>query len=179
MSHPWHDVELPAELDERFPVVIEIPQGSKNKYELDLKTGLLRVDRVLFSAVHYPVNYGFVPQTIGEDNDPVDVLVLGQDPIVPLAIVDARAIGGLEMRDEHGIDAKIIAVHVNDPAVREYQGLEDLPNHTMLEIRRFFEDYKVLEGKAVSLGGLLSRDQALALVREGAGRYRDAHPRKK
>lgn len=178
MSHPWHDVELPTKLEDKFPVVIEIPQGSKNKYELDLKTGLLKVDRVLFSAVHYPVNYGFVPQTIGDDNDPVDVLVLGQDPIVPLAIVDARAIGGLEMKDEHGGDTKIIAVHVNDPAVREYYDLEDLPNHTMLEIRRFFEDYKVLEGKAVAIGGTMTRQQAMEIIRDGAARYRKSHPAK-
>jgi inorganic pyrophosphatase len=178
MSHPWHDVELPDSVDGSFPVVIEIPQGSKNKYEIDLKTGLLKVDRVLFSAVHYPVNYGFVPQTLGEDKDPIDVLVLGQEPIVPLALVDARAIGGFEMRDEHGVDTKIIAVHVNDPAVREYQDLNELPNHTMLEIRRFFEDYKVLEGKPVAVGETLSRDQALVLIREGVARYRKSFPKK-
>src|SRR5690242_18242684 len=97
MGHPWHDVPLPADVADHFPIVVEIPKGHKNKYELDLETGLLRVDRVLFSAVHYPANYGFVPRTIGDDGDPVDVLVLGQEPIVPLAIVEARAIGGFEM----------------------------------------------------------------------------------
>jgi inorganic pyrophosphatase len=176
MGHPWHDLALPEDISDRFPVVVEIPQGDKNKYELDLKTGLLRVDRVLFSAVHYPANYGFVPRTIADDNDPVDVLVLGQEPVVPLAFLDARAIGGFEMRDEHGVDAKIIAIHVNDPAVREYQALEDLPQHTMVEIRRFFEDYKALEGKAVDVGGLLTRAQALDLVRAGAARYRTQFP---
>src|SRR3954468_372657 len=121
MAHPWHDVALPGDIAASFPVVVEISKGSKNKYELDKTTGMLRVDRVLFSAVHYPANYGFVPRTLEEDGDPADVLVLGQDAIVPLALVDSRAIGGFEMRDEHGVDAKIIAVHINDPAVRDYR----------------------------------------------------------
>ncbi len=176
-AHPWHEVPLDAgALAERFPVVVEIPQGSKNKYELDNATGLLRVDRVLFSAVHYPANYGFVPRTLGDDGDPVDVLVLGQDPIVPLAIVTARAIGGFQMRDEHGVDAKIIAVHINDPAVRDYRTLDDLPQHVMLEIRRFFVDYKGLEGKPVADGGDLDREQAIAVLRDGAARYLREHP---
>jgi inorganic pyrophosphatase len=177
MAHPWHDVALPpsAELAHGFPVVIEIPQGSKNKYELDKETGLLKVDRVLFSAVHYPANYGFVPRTLAEDDDPVDVLVLGQEPIVPLALVVARAIGGFEMRDEHGVDTKIIAVHINDPAVRDYRTLKDLPQHVMLEIRRFFEDYKKLEGKPVAVGADLDAAQALGILRASAERYLREH----
>jgi inorganic pyrophosphatase len=173
--HPWHDVPIPDDeaLAQSFPVVVEIPQGSKNKYELDKATGLLKVDRVLFSAVHYPANYGFVPRTLEEDGDPADVLVLGQEPIVPLALVQARAIGGFEMRDEHGVDTKVIAVHVNDPAVRDYQTLDDLPPHIVAEMRRFFEDYKVLEGKPVAVGGDLSREQAIEVLRRAARRYRD------
>ena len=175
--HPWHDVALPpfAELGDGFPAIVEIPKGSKNKYELDKATGLIKVDRVLFSAVHYPANYGFVPRTLEEDGDPVDVLVLGQEPIVPLALLVARAIGGFEMRDEHGVDAKIIAVHVHDPAVRDYRALGDLPQHVMLEIRRFFEDYKVLEGKAVAVGKEFDCDRALALLRSAAERYSREH----
>jgi inorganic pyrophosphatase len=173
--HPWHDVPLPDDdaLAESFPVVVEIPKGSKNKYELDKATGLLKVDRVLFSAVHYPANYGFVPRTLEEDGDPADVLVLGQDSIVPLALVEARAIGGFEMRDEHGVDTKVIAVHVNDPAVRDYETMDDLPAHLVAEMRRFFEDYKVLEGKPVAVGGDLSRAQAIDVLRRAARRYRD------
>jgi inorganic pyrophosphatase len=173
MAHPWHDVALPDDFSKSFPVVVEISQGSKNKYELDNETGLLKVDRVLFSAVHYPANYGFVPRTLELDGDPVDVLVLGQEPIVPLALVEARAIGGFEMRDEHGVDTKVIAVHVNDPAVRDYQTLDDLPPHIVAEMRRFFEDYKVLEGKPVAVGGDLSREQAIEVLRRAARRYRD------
>lgn len=178
MAHPWHDVELPpdAELANGFPVVVEISKGDKNKYELDKKTGLLKVDRVLFSAVHYPANYGFVPRTLEDDGDPADVLVLGQEPIVPLALVASRAIGGFEMRDEHGVDTKIIAVHVNDPAVRDYHSLDDLPQHVMLEIRRFFEDYKVLEGKPVAVGADLDAEQAVALLRKAAARYLQEYP---
>ena len=174
MAHPWHDVALPDDFAESFPVIVEIPQGSKNKYELDKVTGLLKVDRVLFSAVHYPANYGFVPRTIADDNDPVDVLVLGQEPVVPLAFLDARAIGGFEMRDEHGVDTKIIAVHVNDPAVRDYRNMSDLPGHVRLEMRRFFEDYKVLEHKPVAVGADLDALQALGVLRSAAERYNNS-----
>jgi inorganic pyrophosphatase len=177
VAHPWHDIALPPDDNlDVFPVVIEVPQGDKNKYELDKHTGLLRVDRVLYSAVHYPANYGFVPRTYAEDDDPLDVLVLGQEPVVPLAILQARAIGGFRMRDEHGVDTKIIAVHVNDPAVADYQDIADLPKHSMTEMIRFFEDYKVLEGKPVAIGADLSGEQAIEMLRAAARRYREQHP---
>ena len=176
MAHPWHDIPLPPDdALEVFPVVIEVPHGSKTKYELDKRTGLLRVDRVLYSAVHYPANYGFVPRTYAEDDDPIDVLVLGQDAVVPLAIVQARAIGGFRMRDEHGYDVKIIAVHVNDPAVRDYRALDELPQHVVLEIRRFFEDYKVLEGKPVAVGADLDRHKTLELLKNAIECYAREH----
>ena len=109
--HPWHDIYVDDEqVDEAFPVVIEVPKGSKNKYELDKEIGLLRLDRVLYSAVHYPANYGFIPRTFCDDGDPLDVLVLGQEPVVPLSIVMARAVGVMRMRDDKGIDDKIVAV---------------------------------------------------------------------
>jgi inorganic pyrophosphatase len=172
VAHPWHDVALPPDGDfDVFPVVIEVPRGDKNKYELDKETGLLRVDRVLHSAVHYPANYGFVPRTYAEDDDPIDVLVLGQEPVVPLAIVDARAIGGFRMRDEHGNDVKIIAVHVHDPSVADYRDVDELPRHVMAEIMRFFEDYKVLEGKTVEVGAQIDAAEARRLLRAAAARY--------
>ena len=116
--HPWHDVYVDDHLIEKaFPVVIEVPMGSKNKYELDKETGLLRLDRVLYSSVHYPADYGFIPRTFCDDGDPLDALVLSQEPVHPLTIVMARAIGVMRMRDEKGIDDKIVAVSVNDPAV--------------------------------------------------------------
>src|SRR3954447_25097171 len=129
MTHPWHDVTPGLTLPYEFMALIEIPRGSSIKYELDKATGLLRVDRMLYSAVHYPANYGFVPRTYAEDDDPIDVLVLGQDPVVRLAIVQARAIGGFRMRDEHGEDVKLIAVHVNDPAFSDYHDEAELPKH--------------------------------------------------
>src|SRR5262249_60599895 len=113
MAHPWRDIAL-HDRGDVCPALSEIPAGSKNKYELDKATGLLRVDRVLFSAVHYPANYGFIPRTLAEDDDPLDVLVLGQEPVVPLCIVQSRAIGGFRMIDDKGIDDKILCVHTND-----------------------------------------------------------------
>src|SRR6476661_8358426 len=143
--HPWHDTYVDdALVDRAFPVVIEIPKGSKNKYELDKDTGLLRLDRVLYSAVFYPANYGFIPRTHADDGDPLDILVLMQEPVEPLTIVRARAIGGLRMVDDMGGDDKIIAVCVDDPAYSQYQSLDELPPHVIKELDRFFRDYKVL-----------------------------------
>src|SRR5512144_2831536 len=148
--HPWHDCYLDDTLLETaFPVVIEIPKGSKNKYELDKETGLLRLDRTLYSAVYYPADYGFIPRTYCDDGDPLDALVLGQQPVQPLTIVEARAVGVMRMRDEKGIDDKIVAVSVHDPAVADYTDKSQLPPHLLREMQRFFEDYKSVEHKQV------------------------------
>lgn len=175
--HPWHDVPIDLDaLAERVPVVVEVPRGSKNKYELDKATGLLRLDRVLYSAVHYPADYGFAPRTLGEDGDAVDVLVLGQEPVVPLTLVDARPIGVIRMRDEAGIDDKIVGVNLGDPAFMHYRHHGELPSHVFAEIRRFFEDYKVLEHKSVEVRDLLDPDAAVEVLRDGAARYRESYP---
>jgi inorganic pyrophosphatase len=169
--HPWHDLELPPDLAANVPAVIEIPTGSKVKYELDKKSGLLLVDRILFSAVHYPANYGFVPRTFCGDGDPLDILVLCQEPIVPLAVMQARLIGVMQMRDEKGEDDKLIAVHADDP---EYQGCKDISElspHRLLELQRFFQDYKALENKAVVVDAPQGRDAALRVLREAAAHY--------
>lgn len=178
MAHPWHDIELPPdkELDQQFPAVIEIPAGSKVKYELDKRTGMIKVDRILFSSVHYPANYGIIPRTYAEDGDPLDVLVLGQGPVVPLSIMQARAIGGFRMRDEAGLDDKIICVHVHDPAYRDYEEMEQLPEHMITEIMHFFEDYKTLEGKETSVGERIGRSSAVKVVQDCAARYRERYP---
>lgn len=169
--HPWHDVSLGDEIPALVPVVIEVPKGSKNKYELDKKSGLLKVDRVLFSSVHYPANYGFIPQTYCEDNDPLDVLVLGQDSVVPLTIMIARPIGVMKMRDQGEADDKIIAVHVNDPEYVHYTSIHQLPPHRMMEVRRFFLDYKTLEEKSVVVERFLDREEAQAVVLDAVRLY--------
>ncbi|MEX0978747.1 MAG: inorganic diphosphatase [Pirellulales bacterium] len=151
MTHPWHDVTPGENLPRDFTVVIEIPMGSSVKYELDKKTGLLKLDRVLYSAVYYPANYGFIPQTLAEDDDPLDVLVLSQEAVAPLTLVRARGIGLMTMIDTGRRDHKILAVATDDP---EYQGVHDyreLPPHRLTMLRRFFQDYKTLENKAVEV----------------------------
>jgi inorganic pyrophosphatase len=172
MTHPLHDIVLPDDRKESFPVVVEIPKGSKCKYELDKKTGLLMLDRVLYSSVHYPANYGFIPQTHAGDGDPLDVLVLMQEPLVPLTIVRARAIGGFFMRDDKGVDDKIIAVAVDDPAVSHYRHADELPPHLARELMRFFVDYKTLEHKLAEVDQMYDVEHALEVIEEAVAGYR-------
>jgi len=171
--HLWHDVAVDeSRLTERFPAIVEVPKGSRNKYELDKETGILRLDRVLYSAVYYPANYGFIPQTFCEDGDALDVLVLGQESVYPLVVVDARAIGVMHMRDEKGNDHKVIAVNIHDPMVADYTDHTQLPAHLLKEMRRFFEDYKTLEHKQVVVDALLGPDAALEVIRTSMEFYR-------
>src|ERR671923_962357 len=171
--HPWHDAYVDdSVIATAFPVVIEIPKGSTNKYELDKETGLLRLDRVLYSAVYYPADYGFIPRTFCDDGDPLDALVLGQEPVYPLTLVDARAIGVMRMRDEKGIDDKIVAVSVRDPAFSDYTHKDQLPAHVLRQVRRFFEDYKVLEQKQVVVEDMLGVADAVQIIREALDLYR-------
>jgi inorganic pyrophosphatase len=173
MSHPWHDLpNNPEHAAEYFNVVIEIPRGSKVKYELDKPTGLLRVDRILYSSVIYPANYGFIPRSYCGDGDPLDVLVLGNEPVVPLSIMQARAIGFLRMLDEGQEDDKVIAVHTHDPGFNEILDLKQLPGHMFREIKRFFEEYKVLEDKEVVVENIHGADRALEVVLDALKLYR-------
>ena len=170
--HPWHDVELGDRIETWFRAIIEIPKGSKVKYELDKRTGMLWLDRVLHSAVHYPANYGFLPQTYCDDGDPLDVLVFGQEPVVPLCVLRARAIGVMTMVDDKGQDDKIIAVHVDDPEYVHYRDISELPPHRLKELERFFLDYKVLEDKAVSVEGMQGHADAERVIRDAVRLYR-------
>jgi inorganic pyrophosphatase len=171
MTHPWHDIKIEEPTDDFFPAFIEIPKGSKVKYELDKETGLLKVDRILFSAVHYPANYGFIPRTYCDDGDPLDVLVLGQEPVVPMCMMRARAIGVMQMRDEKGLDDKIIAVHLDDPAVCQYSHVREVPQHVLRELKRFFEDYKTLENKQVIVDEFQGPYDANKVIREALVAY--------
>jgi inorganic pyrophosphatase len=170
-AHPWHDVPLPDDPAAWFPAYIEIPKGSKVKYELDKATGLLMVNRVLYSAVVYPANYGFIPRTYCPDGDPLDVLVLGQEEVAPGVLLRARAIGVMPMRDEKGQDDKIIAVHQDDPEYVSYRDIRDLPQHRLRELQRFFLDYKVLEGAEVEVEAPNGYEQALPVIREAIALY--------
>ena len=172
MTHPWHDIAIDEPIDESFVAYIEIPKGSKVKYELDKETGLLKVDRILFSAVHYPANYGFIPRTYCDDGDPLDALVLGQEPVHPLTIVEARPIGVMRMRDEKGLDDKILAVNTSDPAVNGYSDHTQLPGFLTKEIQRFFQDYKVLENKQVVVEDFIGPGDAIKILQEALSLYR-------
>ncbi|MCA8956217.1 MAG: inorganic diphosphatase [Planctomycetes bacterium] len=172
MVHPWHDIPVdPDRVAEEFPAVIEVPRGSVNKYELDKATGLLRLDRVLHSAVHYPADYGFVPRTLCEDGDAIDVLVLSQGPVHPLTIVRARPIGMFRMRDEAGADDKILAISLGDPAWRHVRHHCELPEHITNQILRFFADYKALEHKEVVVERMLGPEEAVRAVRGSLEAY--------
>jgi inorganic pyrophosphatase len=171
--HPWHDTYVDeTQIATAFPAIIEIPRGSTNKYELDKETGLLRLDRVLYSAVYYPADYGFIPRTYCDDGDPLDVLVLSQEPVYPLTIVEARAIGVMRMRDEKGVDDKIVAISVRDPAYADYRDKAQLPPHVMRMVRRFFEDYKALEHKQVIVEDLLGPAEAIEIINDALNLYR-------
>lgn len=172
MLHPWHEIPAYAEAGQGwFHAVIEIPKGSKVKYELDKASGLLRVDRILYSSVIYPANYGFVPQSYCEDGDPLDALVLNSEPVEPLALVRARAIGAMRMDDGGKEDDKLIAVHVDDPESADYTDLGQLPRHIARQIRHFFQEYKVLEQKEVIVEDFLGPAEANAILQAAVELY--------
>ncbi|HEX7673559.1 MAG TPA: inorganic diphosphatase [Bdellovibrio sp.] len=171
--NPWHDVEVGEKAPEVINAIIEIPRFSKTKFELDKKTGLLKVDRVLYSSVHYPANYGFIPQSYSDDKDPLDILVLGQAEVYPLSIMKARPIGFMRMIDQGDIDDKIIAVHADDPEMAEIQSINDLASHTLKEIQNFFEIYKGLENKKVSVEGFKDKPDALVILKKALSDYQE------
>ena len=160
----WHDID-PAQIHATdFTAVIEIPKGSKCKYELDKYTGLLRLDRILYTSTHYPANYGFIPRSYGDDGDPLDVLVLCSECIRPLSLVECYPIGVITMEDGGSLDEKIIAIPFQDPTYNTYQDISELPDHVASEIKHFFRVYKSLEGKETVVSDVLGRDEAVKII---------------
>src|ERR1700733_7023072 len=172
MMHAWHDVTPGENIPLEFQTVIEIPFGSSVKYELDKESGLIKLDRVLYSAVYYPANYGFIPQTLAEDDDPLDVLVLCQETVAPLTLIPrSRTIGLMTMIDGGKKDHKIIAVAADDPEFNVYHEAGEMPPHRLSMLRRFFQDYKQLEGKVVEVDEFQSAETALPIIEESLQRY--------
>ncbi len=162
--NPWHDFSDNRIKSDKFIAVIEIPKGSKNKYELDKESGLLRLDRILYTSTHYPANYGFIPRTLSEDSDPLDVLVLCQETLEPLSIIECYPIGMITMIDEDEADEKIVAIPVNDPFLNNYKDLSELPQHQFQEIKHFFEVYKFLENKETRVDNIVGRNEAIEAI---------------
>jgi len=173
LIHPWHNVSPGNVLPNSVNAIIEIPKGSKAKYEIDKESGLMKLDRVLFSSVIYPANYGFIPQTYCDDKDPLDILVLSSVDVYPMTLIEAYVVGVMHMIDNGEQDDKIIAVAKNDMSVNYITDLSELPPHTMKEIVRFFQDYKALEGKNVTIEQLLDRSYALKVIEESIDLYQE------
>ena len=167
----WHDISPEEISPDRFTAVIEIPKGSSCKYELDKKTGLLRLDRVLYTATHYPANYGFIPRTYADDGDPLDVLVLCAEQIFPLTLVEVYPIGVMRMIDGGKIDDKIIAIPLSDPTYKGIRSIDELPRHIFDEIMHFFTVYKQLENKQTAVKELYDYKDAIEIVREAIASY--------
>jgi inorganic pyrophosphatase len=173
VNHPWHGAHYGSKAPQHVNALIEIPKGSRAKYEVDKDTGLLRLDRVIYSSFHYPINYGFIPQTLGQDGDPLDILVLCSQSIQSLCLVDATVIGNMQMIDTGQVDDKIIAVATKDPSVSHFQKIEDLPNHFLLELRNFFEQYKVLENKKVAIDNFQDTATACKVIQSAIDLYKE------
>lgn len=171
--HPWHDLDVGPAPPDRLNAVIEIPRGSRNKYELDKDSGLFRFDRLLYSAVHYPGDYGFIPRTLADDDDPLDVLVMVTAPTFSGCLMEVRPLGMFLMRDEKGVDEKVLAVPVRDPLYDSYHELGDVPPHYLREVEHFFAIYKDLEGKHTTVEGWHDRQVAHRVLDESRTRYTD------
>lgn len=175
--HPWHGATYGEEAPKIVNALIEIPEGSKSKYEIDKKTGLLKLDRVIYSSFHYPVNYGFIPQTLGKDGDPLDILVMCTEAIQPLCLVEAYVIGNMQMIDTGLIDDKIIAVAVHDPGVNYITSLDLVPQHIFKVLKNYFEQYKVLENKKVEINDFQEKDIAFDIINEAIAFYKETFPK--
>lgn len=171
MAHPWHDVPAGKDPPELVNGIIEIPRGSRAKFEIDKETGLIKLDRVIYASMYYPLNYGFIPQTLGEDGDPLDIVVLTQVSVVPLCLIPSKVIGVMQMIDRGESDEKIIAVAEHDPSVSHINDMADLPHHLISELRHFFENYKTLENKEVVINEFLPKENAFAVIEDSLELY--------
>lgn len=171
IQNPWHDVSVGDKAPEIVNAIIEIPKDSQLKYELDKETGLLKLDRILYSAVHYPGDYGFIPQTLWEDGDPLDIVILTSRPVYPMTLVSVRILGVLRMVDNNEKDDKLIGVYDCDPRYKEYEGIKDIPKHTIAELKHFFETYKQLQGKECKILEILDKKDAVKDVTLGQKLY--------
>lgn len=171
MSNIWHDISPKRINAEDFICVIEISKGSKKKYELDKETGFIILDRILYTSTHYPANYGFIPRTYGDDNDPLDVLLLCSEPLEPLTLVRAYPIGVIKMIDNGRNDEKIIAIPFNDPTYNKYTNIDQLPNHIFDEMSHFFSVYKNLEHKDTAVDEVSDRDEAVKIIKSAIDNY--------
>ena len=176
--HPWHGVSPGEGAPRIVNAIIEIPKGERAKYEIDKASGLLRMDRVIHSSFHYPINYGFIPQTLGDDKDPLDILVLSGISVQALCIVEARVIGVMQMIDSGDADDKIIAVAHTDPSVNYINNIEELPDHFFNELRHFFEEYKKLENKTVVVDQFQDKATALHIINDALKLYKDTYVHK-
>ncbi|MDD2627752.1 MAG: inorganic diphosphatase [Clostridia bacterium] len=173
MFNPWHDFDSSRIKKDRFWAFIEIPKGSKNKYELDKETGLVKLDRVLSTSVQYPANYGFVPKTYANDEDPLDVLVLCQETIPQSVLVEVVPIGVMLMEDGGELDEKIISIAVKDMVYSSYKNIEDLPHHLTLEMEHFFNIYKAFEDKKVEIKGFRGKEEAIKIIEKSIIDYKE------
>ena len=174
----WHDISEDRIKSDDFISVIEITKGGRNKYELDKETGMLKLDRVLYTATHYPANYGFIPRTYADDNDPLDVLVLCQEKIISMTLVEAYPIGILRMTDNQEEDEKIIAIAKTDPYLNGYQDITEVPNQISAEITHFFEVYKQLEGKQTTVDKIMGREEAERVIEKCMKKYEEKFGKK-
>ena len=173
MSNIWHDMNPKRITPHDFECVIEITKGSKKKYELDKECGLLRLDRILYTSTHYPANYGFIPRTYGDDNDPLDVLVLCSESIEPMTLVRCYPIGVISMLDDGAGDEKIIAIPFSDPNYNQYKHINDLPNHIFEEMKHFFSVYKALENKDTAVNEVSGPEKAVEIISDAITHYID------
>ncbi len=176
--HPWHGAHFGKKSPAQVNALIEISKGSSCKYEIDKPTGLLKLDRVIYSSFHYPVNYGFIPQTLGEDNDPLDILVLCSESIQPLCLVEATVIGNMQMIDNGEKDDKIIAVATKDPSVNHIKEIDELSPHFFAVLKNYFEQYKVLENKKVEIDDFQNKEYAYKVIEESIKLYHEKFPAK-